>query len=195
MYIENVKYGIRVNILVVVGGIFLFLLNGVSVCFVMLLAAAVHELGHILCALLCKAKIARLDIELWGGRMLYCGSGLSYRQELFIATGGITANLLAAPLGLLIPITGIYGQFFFFCCFAYAIVNIIPAASLDGGVALGCLLRMAADGPQLLAAERIVNAFSLFLIICTGAVLCYISGSNSSVLFLTVLTVVLIAEK
>ena len=193
MYIELPRHGLRINVIVPVGCLFLLLLNGVLAFTVMLLAAAVHELGHILAAKLCKARICRFDIELWGGKLQYEGL-FGYKQELLISIGGIVLNTLTAPIGLC-PLFGLYGRLFFYSSLCYAAVNSVPAPSLDGAVALSCILRMKTDIRSAMTAERTVEVFSIFVLVAIGAIFCIISGLNSSVLFLCVLTVVLMVEK
>lgn len=193
MYIELPRNGIRINVFVPIGAVFLLLLNGVLGFTVMFLAAAIHELGHILFATVCKVRICRFDVELWGGKLQYEGFA-DYKQEFCIAIGGIVLNLLTAPLGLC-PIFGLYGKLFFYSSLCYAAVNLLPAESLDGGVALSCVLRMKTDMRSAMIAERTVAVFSLFILVAVGAILCILSGMNSSVLFLCTLTVVLMIGK
>jgi len=185
--------GIRVNLLVPVGLTIFFLLNGLRAAAVMLFAAAVHEMGHILCANAVKAPIMRFDVELWGGRMFY-GGMLSYKQELVVALGGIAANLLAAPLGL-IPIFGVYGKLFYYSCFCYALINIVPAKTLDGGEVLRCLLRLCGEQYMADRAEYVVHVISVLFVATAGFFLCVLAGFNSSVMFLVLLSVaVLVTE-
>lgn len=193
MYIEDPRRGIRLNILVPVGLLFLVLLNGFRVISVMLLAAVVHEAGHILAALICGATVERMDIELWGGRMYYMGAR-SYQREFVISLGGIAANLLAAPLGL-IPVFGIWGKLFFCACLCYGLVNIIPAKTLDGGEALRCILALNCDDSAAYSALNTVNTLSVMFLCAIGLVLSALTGFNSSVLMLAVITVVLAAEQ
>lgn len=188
MYIENKKSGIRINLLVPVGLVTVFVINGVVPSAIMLLAALIHELGHLICATAVGAPIVRFDVELWGGRMLY-GGMLSYRQELFISIGGIALNLLFAPLGL-ISVFGIYGKLFYYSCFCYALVNLIPACSLDGGEILRCLLRNYTDPYTADKAEYVVHFMALLFVVVLGLVLSLLSGFNGSVMFLVFFSVV-----
>ena len=176
-----------------VGLFFLFLLNGFLTTLVILIAAVVHELGHIAALAVCGIPVERFDIELWGGRMYYSGMN-SYRKELCISLGGIVANLLAAPLGL-ISFFGIYGKLFFFASVCYALVNIIPAKTLDGGEALRCMLNLSCDSSVAYAAQNAVNALALMFLCALGLSLAVLSGFNSSVLMLGVITVVLAIGK
>lgn len=188
MYIEKRTVGLRINLLVPVGLIFLILLNGVHASIVMLLAAVVHELGHILAANAAGVPIVRFDLELWGGRLCYGGLN-SYKQELIVSCGGILANLLLCPLGL-IPIFGLYGKLFFYSCICYALINMIPARTLDGGEILRCLLCMqSVSGFE--CAERAIHLLSSFFMLALGVSLCLITGFNLSVLFICLFSLVL----
>ncbi len=172
---------------------FLLLLNGFLAFTVMLIAAVIHELGHMIAAAICKVHICRFDVEIWGGKIQYEGF-VGYKQELCIALGGIVLNVLTAPIGLC-PIFGIFGRLFFYSSLCYAAVNLLPAESLDGGVALSCILRLKTDMRSAVIAERTVAVFSIFILVAVGAILCILSGMNSSVLFLCVLTVVIMIGK
>lgn len=193
MYIENTKRGIRLNILVPVGLVFLVLLNGYKTMAVMLFAAVVHEAGHLAMAFICGANVQRMDIELWGGRMYYGGMH-SYGKELAIALGGVAANLLLAPIGLL-PFWGIYGKLFFYSCLCYALVNIIPAKTLDGGEVLRCALGMTCTDYVAYTAINTVNTLSVLLLCCIGLLCGALTGFNSSVVMLCLVSVVLAVEK
>lgn len=193
MYIENPARGIRINLLVPVGLVFLLLLNGFKTGIAILLAATVHEIGHVAAAFLCSADIDRFDIELWGGRMYYSGMQ-GYGKELAISLGGICFNLAFAPLGLL-PLLGIYGKLYFWACIAYALVNLIPAKTLDGGEVLRCILSLRCDEYTAYSIQTTVNGIAVLAICGLGIVLCTLSGFNSSVLMLSVITTVLVLER
>lgn len=193
MYIENKRLGLRLNLLVPVGLAILFRLNGFLPSFVMLLAAIVHEAGHILCVYAVKAPVLRFDIELWGGRMYY-GGMLGYKQEMLIASGGIIANVVFASLGL-IPFFGIYGKLFYYSCFCHAMVNIIPAKTLDGGELFRCFMRLYSDPLTAERAEKAVHMLSVLFIVVSGIFLSLFTGFNSSVLFIVVFSVVLLVTE
>ncbi len=190
MYIENKRMGIRLNLLVPTGLAILFKLNGFMPSFIMLLAALVHEMGHFLCVVALKTPVLRFDIELWGGRMYY-GGMLGYKQEMLVALGGIIANIIVAPVGL-IPAFGIYGKLFYYSCFCYALVNIIPAKTLDGGELFRCLIRLYGDAFSAERAEKIIHLLSVMFIVVAGVLFSLLTGFNSSVLFIVVFSVILL---
>ena len=104
-------------------------------------AAALHELGHILCLRRFGAPIRRLRIGVLGA-VLETGGTMSYGRELAAVLAGPLANLLAAVLlgWLGYPVSAganaVLGAF-----------NLLPVSPLDGGRALYLLLVWLA-GPE-----------------------------------------------
>ena len=104
-----------------------------------ILGIILHELGHILCAKILRAKITRLTLSPLGAQMKLEGI-IPYKDELLIALSG--------------PLLGILGFLFAFpfahrseMCSAFAIIslslsifNLLPLPSLDGGRILRCAL-------------------------------------------------------
>lgn len=118
----------------------------------------------------------------------------SYQKEFIISLGGIAANLLLAPLGL-IPIFGIWGRLFFWACICYAAVNLLPAKTLDGGEALRCIMSINCDDAAAYTALNAVNTMAVLLMCVLGLIVSALTGFNTSVLMLCVITVVLAAER
>lgn len=142
---------------------------------VLVLAALLHEMGHVVAARLCRVRISGMRLDLFGARLQLPGL-LSYRQESAVALGGPAANLLTAAallpawmrcgcplygvtpelsggglvLGVLLPAS-----------LGLCAVNLLPVATLDGGRALCCLLSLwlGAD-----AAGRILRFLSFLLL-------------------------------
>lgn len=122
----------------------------------LLVAALLHELGHMLAAGLLGVGIKRMSIDLFGARLELPGL-LSYRQELAVALGGPAGNLLSILLvwpvwrALGYPCVGLstapgeLAQFlagFVPASLGLCAVNLLPVRSLDGGRALSCLLSL-----------------------------------------------------
>ena len=100
----------------------------------LLLAATIHECGHLLAARLLKIPVLSLHISVLGAQLRLCDPFLSYKREwLLCAAGPLTSGLLAffmSMLGLFFPI--------FFSKLAQislvlGIVNLLPIGWLDGG--------------------------------------------------------------
>jgi hypothetical protein len=165
---------------------------------VFLLASVVHELGHVVAIRLAGRRptavhllgppdrvafhIGALRVGLGisrpGSQVEYPGDGLSVRQDAVIAAAGPAANLVVAPLVLLLPITRWAAVFFAVIMAADGLANLIPAETADGSLSDGVVLLRArarslatADIRELLAvpdwsrrpdaASRLINGWVL----------------------------------
>lgn len=99
--------------------------------FYMLLSAVIHEFGHLTVTKLCGLKARQIRITLGGADIMTSGI-TSYKNDFFIFSGGIIANILSFLLFAKTP----FGHY----CLAYAILNCMPCEGLDGGRALYSLL-------------------------------------------------------
>ena len=110
------------------------LLNGWGLLFVVLGAAALHELGHVLVLRLVGASIRRLRLTVCGAAMETDADRLPYGWELAAVLAGPGTNLLWG-LGLLAvgrPWCRVSaGAHLALCAF-----NLLPMRPLDGGRAL-----------------------------------------------------------
>lgn len=141
----------------------------------MALAAVLHEMGHMVAALLCGVQLSGLQLDLYGARLGLPGL-LSYGQEILIAAGGPAANLLT--VGMLFPAWRsvgypLYGagelwpgaagflSVLIPASLGLCAINILPVATLDGGRILYCLLAQLYGDRAVHLAQRI----------CTGVLL------------------------
>lgn len=104
-------------------------------------AAAIHELGHLLALKLCGGRVTRLRIGVLGAVMDVRGT-MGYGGELLTTLAGPLANFLAAVTLGLESCSTAAGAHAVLCAF-----NLLPIPPLDGGRALEWLLVWAA-GPQ-----------------------------------------------
>jgi hypothetical protein len=127
---------------------------------VFLFANVVHELGHVVAIRLAGRRptaihllgppdrvafhIGALRVGLGisrpGSQVEYPDDGLSVRQDVVIAAAGPAANLVAAPLVLLLPITRWAAVFFAVIMAADGLANLIPAETADGSLSDGVIL-------------------------------------------------------
>ncbi len=154
------------------------------------LASAMHEGGHLLAmlALGCPPQVCTLGafgvrIEMGNERMV------GYRRNLLISFAGPTVNLLAAPLlwvcgceqAAVVHLT-------------LAVFNLLPAAALDGGQILRCLLCLAGKETRADSWLRILSAAVLlplaalaFWLVLSGrgnVTLLIVSGYLTALIFL-----------
>ena len=155
-----------------VGGVLLlaalyFFMDGADFLALML-AAAAHELGHLLALRLCGARIRGFAADL-GGAVISRSGALSTAQELFCLAAGPGAGLLYALAasntgrGLLLCSAGM--------SLALSVFNLLPCPPLDGG-----RMTEAAFGPRTAAICGLLTASALFL---TGFAL-LISGHGAA---------------
>lgn len=105
-----------------------------------LLAALLHELGHLFCCLALKHPPKALELTCFGPALIPREGLTSTKQELLILFSGSGVNLLCAGLcfwaGQWFFQIGVFGLFHL----AFGLLNLFPAQGLDGGKALSLML-------------------------------------------------------
>lgn len=107
----------------------------------LLLAIAIHELGHVAVARRLGMRLTRLSFTATGLCLTPTqGSFPSYRAECAVALGGPLANVLSALLvWLLLPSPAVPADFVALSLYLAAL-NMLPLRPFDGGRVLLCLL-------------------------------------------------------
>ena len=96
-----------------------------------LLAGAVHELGHFIALRLCGINVSEFHIGMGGAQMSVGHMGRW--QELFCALAGPFAGLCLLLLARWLPRTAV-------CACIQSAYNLLPVYPLDGGRAMGCIV-------------------------------------------------------
>ena len=120
-----------------------------------LLAAAVHELGHLLALRLLRHPLPSITLS-FSGAVMETGL-LSYRDELLAAAAGPLASLAAGSFLPLWPEFGLYSVIL-------GLFNLLPLPGLDGGRMLRC-------AAMLLLPPESASRICRVLGICTGLAL------------------------
>lgn len=147
-----------------------YLIDSDGVFTMALIAATVHELGHLIAIKLCGAKIMRIYLGAFGAKIemkLY--PIISYKREIIIALAG---PLAGAIFGAVLSFAGQYtlaGM-----SLALTVFNLIPALPLDGGRAVGFTALLLFDEMWQKVISKVLNALSVLLII----VLCFYVSVN-----------------
>ncbi len=128
------------------------------------LASAMHEGGHLLAMMalgcpprLCTLGAFGLRIEMGGERLV------GYRRNIRISLAGPAVNLLAAPLLWAVgckTAAVVHGLL--------AVLNLLPAAALDGGQIMRCVLCLAGKEAQADRWLRLLSA-AVMLPLAAGA--------------------------
>ena len=142
--------------------------NDLIECAVILLAALIHEIGHIFAAYVLGIKITGFGIDLIGASITTAGLG-SYRDEIILAGAGPLANLIGIaafyPLYRYHDIhnCSLASYFYLFCgaCLCLMIINLLPVKGFDGGRILHASLAHF-WGPSI--TDRICDALTIISI-------------------------------
>ena len=106
-----------------------------------IIAAALHELGHIIAGRLCNAPLSELKLGIFGASLSTEIS--SYKDEIKVALAGPTVNFICAAC--MLPFAsrlGDLGQMFLASSLFLGLLNLLPISDFDGGRALFCLIAM-----------------------------------------------------
>ena len=123
----------------------------------MLLAAAMHECGHLAALALLRVPVLGLRLGAMGAVLYAPGAArLSYGRELAVTLAGPAVNLLSAPLvaALAARWGWDWGYLFAGAHTVLGVYNLLPIPPLDGGRALYLLLAWR-WGPD--AGERVAS--------------------------------------
>ena len=123
-----------------------FLLSGnIEKALIPVLAAVIHEIGHLTFAFLFSIPINRIELNLFGAIIETPPLACSYKQEVIFAAAGPLANLIsAATVGCTVfyfpSIKNNSTILFIAASLIFACINLLPASSFDGGRILKCIL-------------------------------------------------------
>lgn len=164
-------------------GVILWALRGPAYVPVLTLCAiAIHEVGHVAVARICRVPTGGISFSLFEARIRLTGS-ISYGKEMMICLGGPLFNLtsawLSCRLGGRLLGTGAL-SYFATVSVALAILNLLPIGSLDGGRSVYCLLSGIGLHQTAPAVGRILSFFALFCLWSASVYTLMRSGGNLS---------------
>lgn len=160
-----------------------------------LLAALLHEGGHLLTMLLCRVPPVQVDFRPFGvviqERSSICRS---YRSDLLIALGGPCANGIAVLVSLFFS-QGTSAQAFLVINGVLGGFNLLPAEGLDGGRALYSLLCLRLQPDHAKRISRMVSLCCVIPMLLLGLVLLLSAGRNPTLLLAAVYLMVCLLLK
>lgn len=136
-----------------------------------LVAAALHECGHIIAAKLCGIPLVDMRLGIFGATLTTDRALCSYGKEILLASAGPATNLLCFALCLLLHVDCEAIEFFCVASWGLAILNLLPIRELDGGRIVYCALA-STFSPSL--ASRVVSALSFGIIFSLWALSVYL---------------------
>ncbi len=126
-----------------------------------LVAAALHELGHIYAARLCGIELGELKLDIFGAALRAPLGVCSYGSEILLAAAGPAVNLLIFGAVQLLGGRPWWLELFGSASLTLGVLNLMPIRDLDGGRIVYCLI--ARRGSEA-AARRAVGLLSGVLI-------------------------------
>ena len=127
-----------------------------------LLAAALHELGHIGAARVCRVRFSALKLNIFGASLSSNGEIPSYRQEIFIAACGPAANLFCVAVMAIFASHSKLTATFISASLMLALINLLPIYELDGGRILFSTLALKTNYGVALALLKISSFVLIF---------------------------------
>ena len=155
-----------------------------------LLAALLHEIGHIAVILLCGMRLTGITVLPYGLEMTTSRPPSSFYEDIAINAAGCAVNLLSFPIfyGFGAVNRGDLGDFLTLAAYAslaLGILNALPIISLDGGCVLEAVLSIFLTTHK---AYRTVKAVSFVFLLILWVLAVYVfmfSGYNYSLFAMT----------
>lgn len=157
-----------------------------------LLAAALHEMGHIAVAKICNIDLGELRLSIFGASLTPRSLLCSYKKEILLCLAGPLVNLISALL--LAPLfdgASSFGGLFIRASLFLGLLNLLPIHELDGGRILFCLLSLRLS---VGTATRIIKVISFVLIFSLWCLSVYLLLRLSSSLSLFVFSLTLFSK-
>ena len=105
-----------------------------------LLAATLHELGHLAAAGMMKIPLGAMHFDLLGARIDVKGRILSYGEEWLLCMAGPLASLFGSIVGFLFWRHSTLAIVFSCASLILGLLNLLPIQTFDGGRMLECTL-------------------------------------------------------
>jgi stage IV sporulation protein FB len=144
------------------------------------LAAGVHELGHLLAAKALQIPLAGMRWGFLGLWLEVKGRILSYGEEWLLCAAGPLVSLLTAAAGALFWESVAFARLFSCASLILGLLNLLPIRSFDGGRMLACFL--AAFCTERLTEDvlRVISVLFLCVLWATAVYFLLKSGSGLS---------------
>ena len=154
--------------------------------FILLLAAAIHEIGHILMAKLTRVRMSKLELDIFGASLVTQNSISSYSAELKVAIAGPLFNFFSAATVFFFcrfnP-QNKYTELFLVSSLFLGIINILPIRSFDGGRIFYIILAEKL-GPQKAYSCITISSFLIIFSLWTFSIYLILKFSFSLSLFI-----------
>lgn len=132
-------------------------------------AALIHELGHIVFAIIFSIKIERIELNLFGALIKLPPLACSYKKEAWLAAAGPLSNILFAAISCTFIDRFPNGKrenliFFAVSSLLFAFINLLPAENFDGGRILSCCLMSKLSPDSVIKTIEFSSVFCIFFL-------------------------------
>lgn len=163
--------------------ILLFGVEQKEICLLTLLAAVLHECGHILAARLLRIPLRDLRMDFLGARLEIGGRMLSFGEEWLLAAAGPLASLLCAAIAACFWRSSSYAVIFSCASLVLGLLNLLPIRGFDGGRMTESALSFFCGIRVSRAVMRVLSFLLLFLLWASAVYFLLRAGDGLSLLF------------
>ena len=167
----------------VVFALVLLLVEEWEICLLTLLAAFLHECGHMLAARLLDIPLRDLHMDFLGARLEVRGRMLSFSEEWLLAAAGPFVSLLFAALAATLWYISGYAAVFSCASLVLGLLNLLPIQGFDGGRMIETTLSFFCGVRVSRAMMRVLSFFFLFLLWASAVYFLLRAGDGLSLLF------------
>ena len=173
---------------------------------ILLCAATVHELGHLVAAKILGVRLRELRLGFAGARLYPEGDFIPYKKEIILALAGPLSSFISSLLAFLIAVSHpsgevsiseeIYGllngqsasatayvMLFCIASLLQGILNLLPIESLDGGRALSAAVSLKFSEHAASVMRRVLTALSAVCLWLFSVYLLLRTGSGIGIFF------------
>ena len=153
-------------------------IGGINI-YILLFSIAMHELGHIIMALIKGAKTKNFKIHGFGVEIIFSDKKPGPKTMLFISAGGPLMSLMLALVGYYLN-----NFIFFMINLSISIINLLPAYPLDGGNILFSILSIFISRSKTRRIMKISGRLIGVCIIFCGFCVLFVSSFNISLIYI-----------
>lgn len=177
---KRLPLSISPSVVIALGGMILADRSGV--CLITVVAAVLHECGHLLAAKLLRIPPRALHLDLLGARIEVDGYLLSYGEEWLLCATGPLVSLLAASASA--PLWSAFEAARVFSCasLVLGLLNLLPIRTFDGGRMLECLFCRFGNERVAQRCMTLCSYLFLFLLWATAVYFLLRAGDGLSLL-------------
>ena len=157
-----------------------------------LLAAFLHELGHIITAKIYSIPLGELKLSIFGASLTPKAMLCSYKKEIILCFSGPLVNLISALIfSPFLKTDNAFFSLFISASLFLGILNLLPIYEFDGGRILFCIL---STRYSLKIATNTIKITSFFLIFTLWSLSVYLLLRLSSSISLFIFSISLFSK-